>query len=51
MTRNDLVIFALGMLAAAGALVAVATFVQFGREVRRRRREHSGGRRVGAPAP
>jgi hypothetical protein len=39
MSRNDLVLFALGMLAAAGALVSLATFVQFGREVRRRRRE------------
>ena len=39
MSRNDLVLFALGMIAASGALVSVATFVQFAREVRRRRTE------------
>jgi DNA-binding phage protein len=38
-SRNDLVLFALGMIAAAGALVSVATFVQFARELRRRRAE------------
>jgi hypothetical protein len=38
-SRNDLMIFALGMMAAAGGLVAIATFLEFGREVRRSRRE------------
>jgi len=37
-SRNDLMIFALGMVGAAGGLVAVATFLQFGREVRRTRK-------------
>jgi hypothetical protein len=38
-SRNDLVLFALGMIAAAGLLVSVATFVQFARELRSRRAE------------
>jgi hypothetical protein len=50
-SRNDLVLFALGMLAAAGALVSVATFVQLGREVRRRRKEDAGKKRAPASAP
>jgi hypothetical protein len=37
-SRNDLALFALGMLAAAGGLVSIATFLQFGREVRRSRK-------------
>jgi hypothetical protein len=49
MSRNDLVLFALGMLAAAGALVSLATFVQFGREVRRRRREARQGEESSGP--
>ena len=51
MSRNDLVLFALGMLAAAGALVSVATFVQLGREVRRRRREPTDEEQSPASAP
>jgi hypothetical protein len=51
LSRNDLVLFALGMLAAAGALVSVATFVQLGREVRRRRTEARGKERAKASAP
>jgi hypothetical protein len=50
-SRTDLVLFALGMLAAAGGLVSVATFVQFGREVRRRRREAAREEGVPASAP
>jgi hypothetical protein len=50
-SRNDLVLFALGMLAAAGALVSVATFVQLGREVRRRRRKAIGKEGAQASAP
>jgi hypothetical protein len=46
-SRNELVLFSLGMLAAAGALVSAATFVQFARELRRRR----GERREARPAP
>jgi hypothetical protein len=37
-SRNDLALFALGMVAAAGGLVAIATFLRFGREVRRTRK-------------
>jgi hypothetical protein len=41
-SRNDLVLFTLGMIAAAGVLVSVATFVEFAREIRRRRGEQRG---------